>query len=242
MLRALARTSPARAAPAPQRRDSLSDFGRVRALRDALAPVPVPDLDVDEAQQIPRARVHRQNRMHQHSAKVAALADRPVPLFGLLAVAQNDLARILDRQNVASLDGIGHARRRRLRKRARAHPRIAQKSSKTHLLAPHPAGDAPNPAAGVGDQRLVQQRPPGFQPGVAKAPDPIPLQIHSLHYRAPSRNTRQIRINPAHRNQQSMCAYDSRESGYPGATTRRRRRGPVVGAERFRLRMRRGPA
>ncbi len=41
-------------------------------------------------------------------------------------------------------------------------------------------------------------------------------------------------------NQGLKVVYDTRESGYPGATMRRRKWRPVVGAERVRLRERHG--
>ena len=83
MLRALLRTSPARAAPARQRLRLPFRSGALARLRDPFAALPIPDLDVRQPHQFARGRIHRQNGMQEHSAQIAASAHRPEPLLAL---------------------------------------------------------------------------------------------------------------------------------------------------------------
>ena len=97
--------------------------------------------------------------MQQQPAQIAALADRPKAFGANLGAAQDDIAGVLDRQNVASRRPIPRAGRRRLAQARNRHRPIAQKASKTNFCAPIPAGNLAHARTGTRDKGGMAKGP-----------------------------------------------------------------------------------
>src|ERR1700685_1356472 len=195
--------------PAPR---FLVALGAVGA-RANLAFVAVAHTYVGKPQNFARACIDRQHRMQQHTAQIAALADRPKALGANLGAPQDDLAGVLDRQNVAPRRPISGALGRRRAQPRNRHGLIAQKAPETNLRAPPAAGNLAHARTRARDKRGVTQGPLFSSRSSPNPPTP---------YRSTSTALKSIigsRICPCSESEfvkklkEKMCASNSRFAG-----------------------------
>jgi hypothetical protein len=169
--------------------------------------------------------------MQQHAAQIAALADRSKALGANLGAPQDDLAGVLDRQNVAPRRPMsGAAGRRRAQTRNR-HGLIAQKAPETNLGAPPPAGNLPHARTGARDKRGVTKGPLFSSRSSPKPPTPYRSKSTALKSIIGSTICPASESEFAKKLKGKMCASNSRKRGEGGAHPLRLACGEKVSCE-----------
>ncbi len=176
----------------------------------SLALVTVPHSNIGKSEKFPADAINGKNRMHQHTTKTTAFANRSIAFGAFLTAAQNDLARVLYRQHLPP----GHAFRRvpgrSFTQTGHSHCRVAQKSPKPDFAAPLATCQSQNARPRRSRQNLMAPGPLFLSRKSPKLPTskrPTSTEARSM---AASRIQRQPIESALQRHiKTKMCASDS---------------------------------
>ena len=125
--------------------------------RDRL--VTVPHGNVRKANKLTACRIHRQHGVHKNSAQKAAPANRSKAGLPHLRAAQNNLAAILNGQNVPALNPFSGSSARSFAQGLNSHRRIAQETAKPDLSTSQPTAKFQNARAGMRHKCMMTPGP-----------------------------------------------------------------------------------
>ena len=95
--------------------------------------IAVPHGNISKTNKLSAGRINGQNRMYKNPAQKAAPANRPKASSPHLRAAQNNLACILNGQNVPALNPFAGSVARSFAQSLNSHCRIAQETAKPDL-------------------------------------------------------------------------------------------------------------
>lgn len=125
--------------------------------RDRL--VTVPHGNISKANKLPACRINGQNRVDKNSAQKAAPPNRPKTSLSHLRATQNNLACILNGQNVPAMNPFSGFPAGCLTQSLNSHRRIAQETTKTDLSTSQPTAKFKNAGARMRNKRLMTPSP-----------------------------------------------------------------------------------
>ena len=106
--------------------------------------VTVPHGNISKANKLPTGCINGQNRVHKNPAQKAAPANRPKTSLPHLRAAQNNLACILNGQNVPALNPLSGSSACSFAQSLNSHCRIAQETAKPDLPTSQPTRKSQN--------------------------------------------------------------------------------------------------
>ena len=106
--------------------------------------VTVPHGNVGKANKLAACRINGQHRVHKNPAQKAASANRSKTSLPHLGATQNNLAGILNGQDVPALNPFSGSSARSFAQRTNGHRPVAQETAKPDLATPLPAAKLQN--------------------------------------------------------------------------------------------------